>query len=175
MSYTYNRKKHGAARSLKPKCVNQKTFRQCSTAELVREAKRQRTVMDAADLFKLRAAGPWSKELLQSSGFGGVLNEQHLVEVKKILAKIQPKNDKELEEAFKQAQNTPQQRFLILNEASMNGPLTAEAFHEYLGLFKQILPQHWQQIYGNKTPAQITNACIKQMPQWTGDERGKKK
>jgi hypothetical protein len=111
---------------------------------------------------------------LNNEGLGKLLNAQHMVEVKKILLKIKLKNKGDIEKALKLAENTPQQRFIILNEASMQGPLTSEAFQEYMSLFKQILPNHWKQIYGKKTPTQITTACIKQMPELE-TKRAKKK
>ena len=114
---------------------------------------------NVADLFKLKSAGAWSQELLTSHGFGKLLEEQHLAEVKKILGRIKPKNETQLKKALLEAQNTPQQRFLILNEASMQGPLKPEAFQEYFTLFKTILPAQYKQMYGAKTPAQLTEAC----------------
>ncbi len=174
--------------------VSQKPFRQCAKAELIRETRRQMALKDQAkkavtrvdgfprgaktieqkrqemeqkitNLFQLRAAGPWSRDILNSERIGQLLNAQHMVEVKKILLKIKPKNKGDFEKALKLAENTPQQRFLILSEASMQGSLTSEAFHEYMSLFKQILPNHWKQIYGKKTPTQITTACLKQIPE----------
>ena len=135
------------------------------------EQKRQEMEQKITKLFLLRAAGPWSRDILNGEGIGQLLNAQHLVEVKKILLKIKPKNKGDIEKALKLAENTPQQRFLILSEASMQGPLTSEAFQEYMSLFKQILPNHWKQIYGKKTPSQITTACIKQMPEPTGAKK----
>ena len=138
------------------------------------EQKRREMEKKIIETFQLRPAGPWSRDVLNSEGLGKLLNAQHMVEVKKILLKIKPKNKGDIEKALKLAENTPQQRFIILNEASMQGPLTSEAFQEYMSLFKQILPNHWKQIYGKKTPTQITTACIKQMPELE-TKRAKKK
>ncbi|MGA3110487.1 MAG: hypothetical protein ABSE15_00460 [Candidatus Bathyarchaeia archaeon] len=168
MTYQQKQRNHRPASSLRvaKHTAKQKPFNQCSRAELVQEAKRQGAVKRAEELFKLRAPGGWSKELLESPYIGKLLKEQHLDHVKKILGKIQPKNYRQLEEAIKQAANSPQQRFLLLSEASMQGPLTPEAFQEYFTLVREILPkQFWQQMYGNKTPAQIRRECEKQMPQ----------
>ena len=189
MSYQQSRRKNNLKLG-----VSQKPFRQCTKAELIQETrqkmalrnqakkavtgvdgfpkgakaieqKRQEMEQKITKLFQLRAAGPWSRDILNGEGIGQLLNTQHMVEVKKILLKIKPKNKGDIEKALKLAENTPQQRFLILSEASMQGPLTSEAFQEYMRLFKQILPNHWKQIYGKRTPSQITTACIKQMPE----------
>ena len=176
MSYQQNRRK-------KPKlCGTKKPFQKKAAygpdgfpeGSKTIEQKRREMEKKIIETFQLRPAGPWSRDVLNSEGLGKLLNAQHMVEVKKILLKIKPKNKGDIEKALKLAENTPQQRFIILNEASMQGPLTSEAFQEYMSLFKQILPNHWKQIYGKKTPTQITTTCIKQMPELE-TKRAKKK
>jgi hypothetical protein len=50
----------------------------------------------------------------------------------------------------------------MLYEASLQGPLTHEAFREYMELFKKFWPQAYKGVFGYRTPGQITSACVKQ-------------
>ena len=115
------------------------------------------------EFFKLRPAGGTSESLVNSP-FGRQLTEQHWQKTKEILKKAKPpKNKKDLEKILTKIMLLPEQKFVVLNEATARGLLTPKAFQEYLELFKLFLPQHWKAMHGNKTPADITRDCKRQM------------
>jgi len=114
------------------------------------------------DAFRLRLLGGFSQDLLGTAA-GKMLMEQHWAEVKKLLKKEKPKTKTAALKVIKKAMQLPQQRFIILYEASMRGPLTPNAFQEYMTLFSQLFPDAYKGVYGSKKPAQITAECKRQM------------
>ena len=117
------------------------------------------------DRFKLRAVGPWSQSYLDNTEYAKTLAERHWEHVKKTLAKYMskpPKNKREAEKMIKEALLSPEQRFLIMYEASLTRPLSPREFQEYLELFKQVAPKAYEGLYGSKTPAQVTAEIAKQ-------------
>jgi hypothetical protein len=118
------------------------------------------------EVFRLRPAGQWSSDFLNSET-GRELVESHWTQVQNILmaaakkSKL-PMSKKEVEELLKKTMQLPEQKFLMLYEASLQGPLTHEAFREYMELFKKFWPQAYKGVFGYRTPGQITSACVKQ-------------
>ena len=109
----------------------------------------------------LKPAGEWSKDLLETET-GLVLKKGHMANVAEMLKRAgKPKDKKELEETFKKTLVTPQQRFMVLYEAGLHGPLTPQAFTEYMGLFREFFPKAYRAVYGSMTPEQITVSCLK--------------
>ena len=120
------------------------------------EAKR---FYDAVDL---KAAGEWSKGLLDKTETGRILKEGHMANVAETLKRAgKPKDEKELEETFMKALATPQQRFVVLYEAGLHEPLTPKLFTEYIGLFRELFPKTYNVVYGARTPEQITASSLK--------------
>jgi|YelNatPaOPRAMG01_1025707.scaffolds.fasta_scaffold28243_3 hypothetical protein len=111
-------------------------------------------------IVSLKHVGDWSSDLSEDTVAWKILEAGHLENVKKVLAKEKPKNKTELEKALKKAVNTPQQRFVCLYELSLRRPLTDKEFHEYMELFRQIFPKHWQMLYGKKTVSQVIAETI---------------
>ena len=110
----------------------------------------------------LKAAGEWSRELLEKTETGHILKEGHMANVAEMLKKAgKPKDEKELKETFKEALATPQQRFVVLYEAGLHGPLTPKLFTEYMGLFRELFPKTYNVVYGARTPEQITASSLK--------------
>jgi secreted Zn-dependent insulinase-like peptidase len=117
------------------------------------------------DRFKLRAVGPWSQSYLDNTEYAKTLAERHWEHVKKTLVKYMskpPKNKREAEKMIKEALLSPEQRFLIMYEASLTRPLSPSEFKEYLELFKQVAPKAYEGLYGSKTPAQVAAEVAKQ-------------
>ncbi len=118
------------------------------------------------EVFGLRPAGQWSSDFLNSET-GRKLVESHWINVQHILmtaakkSKL-PMSKKEVEALLKKTMQLPEQKFLMLYEASLQGPLTHEAFREYMELFKKFWPQAYKGVFGYRTPGQITSACVKQ-------------
>ncbi|MEM2512727.1 MAG: hypothetical protein QXU81_00180 [Candidatus Bathyarchaeia archaeon] len=113
-------------------------------------------------VFALRPVGPWSAELLTGTPTGDYLRKKHLENVKVKLKQIsKAKNKKEAEKLYGEIQLTPQQRLVMLYEKSLQGPLSTEEFKEYLDLFRENFPKLYKNLYGNKTPAQVTAECLK--------------
>jgi hypothetical protein len=73
-----------------------------------------------------------------------------------------PKSKKDAEELLKKTMQLPEQKFVALFEASLQGPLTHGTFREYMELFIKFWPKAYKDVFDNRTPGQITNACIKQ-------------
>jgi hypothetical protein len=113
-------------------------------------------------LVALKPAGDWSAELSKNTVTWKVLEAGHWENVKKVLAKEKPKSKSELEKALKKAVDTPQQRLIVLYETSLHRPLTDKEFHEYMELFRQLFPQVWKGLYGNKTAAQVVADTVKE-------------
>ena len=113
------------------------------------------------EVFRLRPLGEWSKDFLNSKA-GKMLTESHWVQVKQMLKEKPPRSKKDAEELLKKTMQLPEQKFVAFFEASLQGPLTHEAFLEYMELFKKFWPQAYKDVFSNRTPGQITNACIKQ-------------
>jgi len=118
------------------------------------------------EVFGLKPAGQWSSDFLNSET-GRQLVESHWTKVQHILmaaakeSKL-PRSKKEVEQLLKKTMQLPEQKFLMLYEASLQGPLTHEAFREYMELFKKFWPQAYKGVFGYRTPGQITSACVKQ-------------
>ena len=91
-----------------------------------------------------------------------MLTESHWAQVKQMLKAKPPKSKKDAEKMLKKTMQLPEQKFVALFEASLQGPLTHEAFREYMELFKKFWPQAYKNVFDSRTPGQITNACIKQ-------------
>lgn len=113
------------------------------------------------ELFRLRA-GDWTQDFL-SSAAGRMLTDSHWEKALPLLQKAKIKTKADAEKLMEKIMKLPEQRFLLLHEASARGPLTTEAFKEYFSLFQTLFPQFYKQIYGNKTPSQITSTCKRQM------------
>lgn len=121
------------------------------------------------EVFRLRPLGQWSKDFLNSKA-GKMLTESHWAQVKQMLKAIEgrvvvlkpPKSKKDAEELLKKTMQLPEQKFVALFRASLQGPLTHEAFRKYMELFKKFWPQAYKDVFVGRTPGQITNACIKQ-------------
>ena len=115
-------------------------------------------------MFRLRPVSKdWGGSEFLKSEAGKMLEQQHWLEVNKLLAKTKPKIKEEIMEVYKKSLELPQQKFIVLYEASARGPLNPKAFQEYFSLFKQLFPKHYKSIYGKTTPAQITARCQRQM------------
>lgn len=112
------------------------------------------------EALKLKPVGVWSRDLLES-GAGKVLQAKHWENVVKELQRAKPQNIAELKKTIKKATNTPQQRLLTLYETSLHRPLTQQEFVEYLTLFKENFPGHYETLYGKKTPKDIAVECMK--------------
>jgi hypothetical protein len=118
------------------------------------------------EVFRLRPAGQWSSDFLNSEA-GRQLVESHWIQVQHVLmdaakkSKL-PMSKKEVEALLKKTMQLPEQKFLMLYEASLQGPLTHEAFREYMELFKKFWPKAYKGVFGYRTPGQITSACVKQ-------------
>jgi hypothetical protein len=110
----------------------------------------------------LKAAGEWSRGLLEKTETGRILKEGHMANVAETLKKAgKPKDEKELEETFMKALATPQQRFVVLYEAGLHGPLTPKLFTKYMSLFRELFPIAYKSVYGSKMPEQITASSLK--------------
>ena len=112
-------------------------------------------------LVALKPVGDWSRSLSENTVTWKILELGHWENVKKTLAKTKPKNKAELEKALKKAVDTPQQRLVWLYELSLHRPLTDKEFHEYMELFRQLFPQVWKGLHGNKTASQVVAETVK--------------
>ena len=91
-----------------------------------------------------------------------LIESQNILSFKTELGTTKEQIKKEVEELLKKTMQLPEQKFLMLYEASLQGPLTHEAFREYMELFKKFWPQAYKGVFGYRTPGQITSACVKQ-------------
>jgi len=110
--------------------------------------------------FSLKPVGPWSRSLLESET-GKYLNYKHLEVVVKRLEKAKPKTKTEAKKVIKEAMDTPAAQFLVLYELSLTRPLTEKEFLTYLSLFKELFPDAYKAIYGNKAPPKIAEETRK--------------
>jgi hypothetical protein len=118
------------------------------------------------EVFGLRPAGQWSSDFLNSETGRHLVesrwtNVQHVLMAAAKKSKL-PMGKKEVEALLKKTMQLPEPKFLMLYEASLQGPLTHEAFREYMELFKKFWPQAYKGVFGYGTPGQITSACVKQ-------------
>jgi hypothetical protein len=139
---------------------------QASTAKAFMPKSVKATEHKIFEVFGLKPAGQWSSDFLNSET-GRQLVESHWNKVQHILmaaakeSKLH-RSKKEVEALLKKTMQLPEQKFLMLYEASLQGPLTHEAFREYMELFKKFWPQAYKGVFGYRTPGQITSACVKQ-------------
>ena len=110
--------------------------------------------------FSLKPVGPWTRSLLKSDT-GKYLNYKHLEAVAERLKKTKPTTKAESKKAVKEAMNTPAAQFLVLYELSLTRPLTEKEFLTYLSLFRELFPEAYKSIYGDKTPPQIVDETRK--------------
>lgn len=116
--------------------------------------------MQLREALRLRPAGGWSRDLLNNTTTGKLLAKKHEEQVEKLLTQHPLKSKQDVETLQKKLLETPAQKFVLLYEASLCGPLNAEALVEYMTLFKQLFPEYYKQFYKDKTPSQVAAECL---------------
>lgn len=89
------------------------------------------------------------------------LNYRHLAALTEKLKKAKPKTKSEAKKVLKEAMNTPAAQFLVLYELSLTRPLSEKEFLTYLLLFKELFPEAYKSIYGDKKPPKIVEETRK--------------
>ncbi|MCL6579285.1 MAG: hypothetical protein K6T73_07860 [Candidatus Bathyarchaeota archaeon] len=115
------------------------------------------------ELVRLKPAGEWSRDLVESTEAGKILAETHWKNVKKALKKEKPSTKAQLEAVLKKAVMTPQQKLVILYEKSLRMPLSTEEFQQYLTLFQENFPEAYKSMYDKKSPSEIVAQNLQQM------------
>jgi hypothetical protein len=110
----------------------------------------------------VRPVGEWSRDLLENTEGGKVLQTLHFKYVVQALKKAKPKTKAEVKKVVEKAmKESPAQRLVILYEKSLRVPLDTREFVEYLELFRECFPAAYKSLYGRKSPQQIAAETAK--------------
>jgi hypothetical protein len=96
-----------------------------------------------------------------SAGLGSkTLEDMHYRHVAEVLSKAKkPKNKQEAVALAHEAQLSAPQKLMVWYEASLHGPLTQEAYEEYMSLFSQVVgPDQYKRLFGESPPKQSADS-----------------